>query len=112
MKIRVDSKDATGDVGKKAVAKTFGNRFRISIDFELLKDIGPYHQSSLAIKLEINLTFNNKKAVVLGSTSILAAANDADYDYSVTDIHVEWDQITSPSLASSMKSIYQRLGYH
>ena len=109
LKIRVDSKDATGDVGKKAVAKTFGNRFRIPIDFELLKDIGPYHQSSLADKLEINLTFNNKKAVVLGSTSTLAAANDADYDYSVTDIHVEWDQITSPGLASSMKSIYQRL---
>ena len=55
------------------------------------------------------MTFNEKKAVILGSTATLAAAADADYDYSVTDIHTEWDQITSVSLASSMRSVYQRL---
>ena len=108
LKLRVNSKGATGDAGKTAVAKTFGNRFRIPIDFELLNDIGPYHQASLADKLEIKLTFNDK-AVILGSTATLAAAADADYDYSVTDIRTEWDQITSPSLAMSMRSVYQRL---
>ena len=55
------------------------------------------------------LTFNDKKAVILGSTATLAAAADADYDYSVSDIRTEWDQITSPSLAMSMRSVYQRL---
>jgi len=109
LKLRVSSEGATGDAGKTAVAKTFGNRFRIPIDFELLDDAGPYHQASLADKLEIKLTFNDKKAVILGSTATLAAAADNDYDYSVTDIRVEWDQITSPSLASSMRSAYQRL---
>ena len=109
LKLRVASKGATGDAGKTAVAKTFGNRFRIPIDFELLNDIGPFHQASLADKLEIKLTFNDKKAVILGSTSTLSAAADADYDYSVTDIQTEWDQITSPALASSMRSVYQRL---
>ena len=96
LKLRVASKGATGDAGKTAVAKTFGNRFRIPIDFELLNDIGPYHQASLADKLEIKLTFNDKKAVILGSTATLAAAADSDYDYSVSDIRTEWDQITSP----------------
>ena len=93
------------------MAKTFGNRFRIPIDFELLNDdAGPFHQASLADKLEIKLTFNDKKAVILGSTATLAAAADSDYDYSVTDIRIEWDQITSPSLASvDEKSVYQRL---
>ena len=91
------------------MAKTFGNRFRIPIDFELLNDIGPYHQASLADKLEIKLTFNDKKAVILGSTATLAAAVDSDYDYSLSDIRTEWDQITSPSLAMSMRSVYQRL---
>ena len=109
LKLRVASKGATADAGRTAVAKTFGNRFRIPIDFELLNDIGPYHQASLADKLEIKLTFNDKKAVILGSTATLAAATDADYDYSVNDIRTEWDQITSPSLAMSMKSVYQRL---
>ena len=89
------------------MAKKFGNRFRIPIDFELLNDIGPYHQASLDDKLEIKLTFNDKKAIILGSTPALAAADDADYDYFVTDIKTEWDQITSPSLASLMSSIYQ-----
>ena len=41
------------------------------------------------------------------STPALAAATDADYDYSVTDIRMEWDQITSPSLVRSMTSVYQ-----
>ena len=68
-----------------------------------------YHQASLADKLEIKLTFNDKKAVILASTPTLAAATDADADYSVNDIRTEWDQITSPGLASSMKSAYQRL---
>ena len=109
LKLRVNSKGATGDAGKTAVAKTLGNRFRIPIDFELLNDIGPYHQASLNDKLEIRLTFNDKKAVILGSSPTLAAAADADYDYSVTDIRTEWDQITSPGLASSMRSVYQGL---
>ena len=108
LKLRVNSKGAARDAGKTAVAKTFGNRFRILIDFELLNDIGPYHQALRADKLEIKLTFNDKKAIILGSTPALAAATDADYDYFVTDIRMEWDQITSPSLASSMRSVYQK----
>ena len=94
---------------RTAVAKTFGNRFRIPIDFELLDDIGPYRQRSITDKLEIRLTFNDKKAVVLGSTPTLAAAADADYDYSVSQIKIEFDQITSAALSSSMANVYQRL---
>ena len=109
LKLRVDSKGATGTAKEKAIATTYGNRFRIPIDFELLRDIGPYHQASLADKLEIKLTFNNAQAVILGSTETLAAASDSDYNYSVSDIRTEWDQITSPTLANSMKSVYQRL---
>ena len=109
LKLRVDSKGATGTTEETAIAKTYGNRFRIPIDFELLNDIGPFYQASLADKLEIKLTFNDKKVIILGSTSTLAAATDADYNYSVTDIRTEWDQVTSPSLANSMRSVYQRL---
>jgi hypothetical protein len=109
LKLRVDSKGAKGDAEETAISNTYGNRFRIPIDFELLNDIGPYHQASLADKLEFKLTFNNKKAVILGSTTTLAESKDGDYDYSVTDIRTEWDQITSPALASTMRSVYQRL---
>ena len=60
-----------------------------------LNDIGPYHQASLADKLDIKLTFNDSKAVILGSTPTLAGAADSDYDYSVTDIRTEWNQTVS-----------------
>ena len=106
----IESKGATGNAGRTAISKTFGNRFRIPIDFELLNDIGNYHQASLADKLEIKLTFNDKKAVILGSTTALAAATDADYDYSVTDIRTEWDQITSPGLTNAVRRSYKVLG--
>ena len=48
------------------------------------------------------------KAVIMGSTSTLAAAG-GDFDYAVTDIRTEWDQITSPKMAMSMRKIYQKL---
>ena len=44
LKLRVDSKGDTKDAGKTAVAKTFGNRFKIPIYFELVRDIWPYDQ--------------------------------------------------------------------
>jgi len=105
--LRVGSKDATGDVEETAIAKTLGNRFRIPIDFELLNSVGPYHQHSLADKLEIQLTFNDAKSIILGSTSALAAAADADYGYTFTDIRTEWDQITDSDIARSMAMQYQ-----
>jgi len=107
--LRVGSKDATGDVEETAIGKTLGNRFRIPIDFELLNSVEPYHQHSLADKLEIQLTFNDDKWIILGSTAALAAANDADYGYTFTDIRTEWDQITDSAdsdIARSM-AIYQ-----
>jgi len=106
--LRVGAKDATGDAEETAIAKTLGNRFQIPIDFELLKNVGPYHQHSLADKLEIQLTFNDAKSIVFGSTSTLAAANDSDYNYSMVDIRTEWDQITDSELARSMANQYQR----
>jgi len=87
--------------------QNLSNRFQIPIDFELLKNVGPYHQHSLADKLEIQLTFNDAKSIVLGSTSTFAAANDAEYNYSMIDIRTEWDQITDSELARSVASQYQ-----
>jgi len=106
--LRVGAKDATGDIEKIAIAKTLGDRFQIPIDFELLNNVGPFHQHSLADKLEIQLTFNDPKSIVLGSTATLAAAPDADYNYSMVDIKTEWDQITDFNPAHRMASKYQK----
>jgi hypothetical protein len=109
LKLRVKSKDATGSAGESAIATTLSNRFSIPIDFELLNDIGPYHQSSLSDKLEIELTFNDSAAIILGSTAALANAADKDYMYTFDDIQTEWDQVHHRGLASTMAGQYNRL---
>ena len=67
------------------------------------------YQAGLEDALVIKLTFNDSKAVILGSTATLAGAADQDYGYSVTDIRAEYDKITSPGLALSMRSVYREL---
>lgn len=42
LKLRVDSKAATGTSEETVIAKTYGNRFRIPIDFELLNKMAPF----------------------------------------------------------------------
>jgi len=81
LKLRINSKGATGDAGKTAVAKTFTNYFKIPIDFELLDDVGPFYQAGILQTLVLKLTFNDKKAVILASTTVLAAAADNDTDF-------------------------------
>ena len=109
LKLRVGAAGATGDTEETAIGNTYGNRFRIPIDFALLNDFGPFHQASLADKLEIQLTFNDAKSIIIGSTSALASAADADYNYSASDIRVEFDQVTDSGLAAIMGSKYQEL---
>ena len=109
LKLRVESNGATGTANETAIKTTLGNRFMIPIDFELLKDIGPYYQAGIGDKLEVELTFNDTSAVIFGSTATLAAASDSDYNYQFSDIKTEWDQITDKNLANAMHSRYQML---
>ena len=64
LKLRVSSKGATGDAGKTAVAKTFGNMFRIPIDFELLNDIGPYREMKID-RMTTSFTNCNLREILL-----------------------------------------------
>ena len=109
LKLHVDSNGATGTSNEVAIKSTLGNRFMIPIDFELLNDIGPFYQAGLEDQLSIELTFNDPSAVILGSTSILAAASDSDYSYQFTNIEIEYDTIKDQKLANIMASQYQLL---
>ena len=40
--LRVEAETATGTAEEEAVGKTFGNTFRIPIDFEMLSDVSPF----------------------------------------------------------------------
>ena len=109
LKLRVGANADKANTEEKAINTTLGSRFTIPIDFELLNDIGPYHQHSLADKLQIELTFNDVAAIVLASTSTLAESADRDYSYKFTDIRTEWDQISHSMMASAISTSYRKL---
>ena len=62
LKLRVAAGDGVAtDVGDKAVADAYGNRFCIPLDFELLETHMPFFQSAFGNRLEYELTFNDRR---------------------------------------------------
>ena len=59
LKHRVGAGNASSDTEDKAIAKAYGNRFCIPLDFELLETHMPLYQAGLGERLEYELTFND-----------------------------------------------------
>ena len=97
-KIRIDSGDkgtATKDV---AIGTAYSNQFCIPLDFEILESHMPFFQSELHDRLSYELTFNNYgKAVV---------STDQAASYTISDIHLAFEVITSPELAHQLRIKY------
>ena len=79
MKLRINAgnKDAT-NTQDKAIADTYGNKFIIPLDFEMLESVMPYYQAGLGNRLcyEIMTNYYNR---VINSLKI-------DTTYKITDI--------------------------
>ena len=58
LRINAGNKDAT-NAQDKAFADTYGNRFIIPLDFEMLDSAAPYYQAGLGNRLCYELTFND-----------------------------------------------------
>ncbi len=85
----------------KAIADTYGNKFIIPLDFEMLDSSIPYYQAGLGNRLCYEITFNDYNRV------IKAAKPDAKYK--ISDISLEYEIVTHPSLANSIKLEYQNM---
>jgi hypothetical protein len=99
-KLRVGAAD--GDDTKlqdKAIADTFGNRYYIPLDFELLEAHMPYYQSGLGDRLEYELSFNDYSRVII-------ANGDINANYEINNISLEFDMVTEPNLATMVKNQY------
>ena len=59
LKHRIGAGDATADTEDEAIAKAYGNRFCIPLDFELLETHMPFYQVGPGDRLEYELTFND-----------------------------------------------------
>ena len=97
-KIRIDAGDkgtATKDV---AFGTAYSNLFCIPLDFEILESHKPFFQSELKDLLSYELTFNNYGTVVVST--------DDTASYTISDIHLEFEVITSAEIASALRMKY------
>ena len=98
LKHRVGAGNAGSDKEDEAIAKAFGTRFCIPLDFELLETHMPFYQAGLGDRLEYELTFNDYNKVIKSS--------DADAKYVITNICLEFDQVTDTELARQIRTQY------
>ena len=103
MKLRINAKDKSPTARDTAIATTYRNKFIIPLDFEMLDSSAPYYQAGLGNRLCYEITFNNYNRVI---NSSVASPNAK---YKITDISLEYEIVTQPDLARSIRSQYQSM---
>ena len=104
LRINAGNKDAT-NAQDKAIADAYGNKFIITLDFEMLDSAAPYYQAGLRNRLCYELTFNDYNRVIKSPIS----PEVPDAKYKITDISLEYEIATQPDLARSIRSEYQQM---
>ena len=105
MRINAGDKN-TGVTQDNAIANTYGNKFIIPLDFEMLDSAAPYYQAGLGNRLCYEITFNNHNRVI---KSAVSSPKVPDAKYKITDISLEYEIVTQPDLARSIRSEYQSM---
>ena len=102
MKLRINTSDkSAGNARDKAIANTYGNKFIIPLDFEMLDSSAPYYQAGLGQRLCYEIKFNDYNRVINSSV----ASPDAKYKI----ISLEYEIVTQPTLARSIKAEYDKM---
>ena len=107
IKLRINDGDKNAGVTRdKAIADAYGNKFIITLDFEMLDSAVPYYQAGLRNRLCYELTFNDYNRV---TKSAVSSPNVPDAKYKITEISLEYDIVTQPDLVRSIRSEYQHM---
>ena len=107
IKLRINAGDkSTSNAQDKAIADAYGNKFIIPLDFEMLDSAAPYYQAGLGKRLCYELTFNDYNRVTKSGVS---SPKVPDAKYKITDIPLEYEIVTQPDLARSIRSEYQHM---
>ena len=101
LKINASDKNAS-NAQDKAIADVYGNKLKITLDFEMLDSAAPYYQAGLGYEL----TFNDYNRV---TKSRVSSPKVPDAKYKITDISLEYEITTQPDLARSIRSKYQHM---
>ena len=105
LRINAGNKDAT-NTQDKAIADAYGNKFIITLDFEMLDSAALYYQAGLGNRLCYELTFNDYNRVTKSGVS---SPKVPDAKYKITDISLEYEIATQPDLARSIRSEYEHM---
>ena len=104
MRLRINAGDKNAGVTQdKAIADAYGNKFIIPLDFEMLDSSAPYYQAGLGQRLCYEITFNDYNRVISSSV----AAPDAKYE--ISNISLEYEIVTEPTLARSIRAEYDEM---
>ena len=98
-KIRINAGDKGTAAKDVAIGTLYDNLFCIPLDFEILESHMPFFQSELKDRLSYELTFNNYGSVIVSS--------DTNASYTITDIHLEFEVLTSLEVATNLKRKYE-----
>ena len=103
IKLRINAGDkSTGVTQDNAIANTYGNKFIIPFDFEMLDSAAPYYQAGLRNRLCYEITFNDYNRVIKSAVS----PKVPDAKYKITDISLKYEIVTQPELVISIRSEY------
>ena len=106
MKLRINAGDKSdGKAQDKAIADTYGNKFIISLDFEMLDSVMPYYQAGPGNRLCYEIAFNDYGQVINASKQ----TPSSDASYKISNISLEYEIVTQPDLASRFSTEYQNM---
>ena len=104
IKLRINAGDkSTSNKKDSAIAETYGNKFLIPLDFEMLDSSAPYYQAGLGNRLCYEITFNDYNRV------IKSAVASPDAKYVISNISLEYEIVTNSTLARSIKAEYDKM---
>ena len=107
IKLRINAGNkSTRNAQDNAIAKANRKKFIIPLDFEMLDSAAPYYQAGLGNRLCYVPTFNDYNRV---TKSAVSSPKVPDAKYKITDISLEYEIVTQPNLARSIRSKYQHM---
>ena len=104
IKLRINTSDkSAGNKKDIAITDTYGNKFIIPLDFEMLDSALPNYQAGLGNRLCYELTFNDYNRVIKSTV----ASPDAKYE--ISNISLEYEIVTHSTLAKHISDEYQSM---
>ena len=104
--MRINEGDkSTGNTRDKAIADAYGNKFIIPLDYEMLDSTASFYQAGHRNRLCYEITFSDYNRVTKSGVS---SSKVPDATYKITDISLEYEIVTQPYLARSIRSEYHQ----